>query len=121
MLEASDFSIITQYQQVYRGIVQYYLMAFDVSKFSKLHWVMARSLIKTLAAKHQTSTSEILRQLKTTIRTPKGNEMVCLEMRLAREGKAPLVARFGGIPLKRQPEAVLNDAPYVRRRDARSC
>jgi hypothetical protein len=34
-----------------------------------------------------------------------------LEVRVERDGRPPLVARFGGIPLVRQPQAVLRDTP----------
>jgi hypothetical protein len=35
--------------------------------------------------------------------------MKCLEVRVEREGKKPLIARFGGIPLRRQENAVIRD------------
>jgi hypothetical protein len=36
-------------------------------------------------------------------------------VRVEREGKRPLIAQFGGISLTRQPNAILNDTPYVYR------
>jgi hypothetical protein len=42
------------------------------------------------------------------IDTPHGLR-TCYEVIVEREGRKPLVARFGGIPLKRQKKAVLND------------
>lgn len=44
--------------------------------------------------------------------TPHGPR-TCLEARIGRAGRKPLVARFGGIPLKRQKKAVLNDRQPV--------
>ena len=44
----------------------------------------------------------------------------CYEARKERPGRKPLVARFGGIPLKRQRKAVIDDrlpAPPIRRRE----
>jgi AI2M/AI1M-like HNH endonuclease len=88
-------------------------MAHDVSKFNTLQWVMSRSLLKTLANKYRTKTTKLLAELKTTVETPAGTTMTCLEMRQERKDKPLLIARFGGIPLRRQPFAVLNDTPYV--------
>ena len=60
-LQETDFSIITQYQAEYRGLVQYYLLAFNVHRLWQLHWVMELSLVKTLANKFRTSAkSQIL-------------------------------------------------------------
>ncbi len=44
----------------------------------------------------------------------------CYEARKERPGRKPLVARFGGIPLKRQRKAVIDDrlpAPAIRRKE----
>jgi hypothetical protein len=40
MLSDHDYSIVSQYQAEYRGIVQYYLLASNVYHLGKLHWVM---------------------------------------------------------------------------------
>jgi hypothetical protein len=56
---------------------------------------------------------------KTTIDTPHGPRM-CFQASDHRAGKKPRVARFGGIPLKRQKRAVLNDrlpAPTTRKKE----
>jgi hypothetical protein len=45
---------------------------------------------------------------KTTITTPHGLR-TCFEARVERNGRNPLVSRFGGIPLKRQKNAIIND------------
>ena len=42
-LHDDDFSIITQYQAEYRGLVQYYLLAFNVHRLWRLHHVMRTS------------------------------------------------------------------------------
>jgi group II intron reverse transcriptase/maturase len=108
LLHESDFDIVCRYQAEYRGRVQYYLLAQNVSWLWRLHWVMQGSLLRTLANKHQTSLKAISKKYKTTIQTPYGS-MVCLEVVVPRPGRKPLVARFGGIPLRRQPTAVLAD------------
>jgi len=115
LLEDSDFSIVTRYQQEYRGLVQYYLLASNVDWFNKLHWVMRGSLLKTLAAKHKSSMMKLRQKYATTTQAETGETLNCLEVRVEREGKPPLVARFGGISLRRHPSAIPNDQPYVDR------
>lgn len=108
-MQDSDFSIVTQYQQEYRGIVQYYLLAQNVAHLYRLHWVMKGSLLKTLANKHKRSSTAIARKYRTMKQAPNGTLLKCLEVRVEREGKKPLVAQFGGIQLKPQPRATLLD------------
>ena len=102
-------SIVSRYQAEFRGVVQYYLLAYNVFRFGKLQWVMNKSLAKTLANKHKTTARKIFRRYKSTVQTAHG-ERACVEVVVQRgEGKRPLVARFGGIPLKRKRQAVLVD------------
>jgi Type II intron maturase len=116
LLENDDFTIINQYQQEYRGVVQYYLLAHNVSWFGKLHWQARCSLLKTLACKHQTSMKVQWRKYRANFQAANGTTYRCLEIQVPREGKKPLVARFGGIPLSREPMAVLVDQrPNVAR------
>ncbi len=120
LLEDDDFTIIERYQQEYRGIVQYYMLAHTVSWFWKLHWVAKVSLLKTLAYKHKTSTIAQLRKYKASFQAANGTTYTCLEIQVQREGKKPLVARFGGIPLRRQPMAVLADQNPIYERSERN-
>jgi hypothetical protein len=114
-LEDDDFSIVERYQQEYRGIVQYYLLAYNVGRLDKLRWIAEQSLMKTLACKHQTSVAAMYGKYKAKTQTPEGKTLKCLEVKRERKNKPPLVARFGGISLTRQPRAVLNDRPYVHK------
>lgn len=50
LLHDDDFTIIAKYQSEYAGRVQYYLLAQDVFRLGRLHWVMETSLLKTLGA-----------------------------------------------------------------------
>jgi group II intron reverse transcriptase/maturase len=120
LLQDDDFTIIDRYQQEYRGVVQYYLLAHNVSWFWKLHWVAKVSLLKTLACKHKTGTIAMLRKYQTSFQAADGTTYRCLEIQVQREGKKPLVARFGGIPLKRQPMAILVDQPPLYQRSERN-
>lgn len=109
LVPESDYAIISRYQQEYRGIVQYYILAYDVSRLNRLRWTMQTSLLKTLACKHRSSVSKMYAQFRTTCQLPDGSTLVCMETRVNREGKPPLIARFGGIPLRRNKEAVVRD------------
>ena len=52
MLKDSVLTIISTYQAEYRGLVEYYQMAYNLSTvMPKLKWDMERSLTKTLAHK----------------------------------------------------------------------
>ena len=109
LIRDSDYSIIRKYQAEYRGIVQYYLLAHNVAWFGKLYWVAETSLLKTLAGKHRSTVTKMAKRHKATIETTDGSKK-CLQVVIQRgEDKKPLVARFGGIPLKRKPEAILVD------------
>ena len=120
LLADDDYTIVSLYQAEFRGVVQYYLLALNVSHFGKLQWVMQQSLAKTLAAKHKTSTRKMVRRYKSTVETEHG-ERACLQVVVERgEGKSPLVARFDGIPLKRKRQAVLADQKPQRYRTERN-
>jgi group II intron reverse transcriptase/maturase len=113
LLNDSDFAIISRYGAEYRGIVQYYLLAGDVYRLGRLRWVMAVSLLKTLANKYDSSTTKMARKYAATIQTPHGPRK-CFQVSTQRDdGKKPLVATFGGIALKRQKRAVLRDREPV--------
>jgi len=109
LIQDDDFTIISRYQAEYRGLVQYYLLAINVAWLHKLHWVMETSLLRTLARKHWTSLKAMSEKYRATTETPYG-KLSCLEIVVEREnGKKPLVAQFGGIPLRRQERAIMTD------------
>jgi len=108
--QETDFSIITQYQAEYRGFVQYYLLALNVHRLWQLHWVMSLSLVKTLANKFRASVRRIRRKYQKTLVTLHGTQKV-LEVVVERGEKKPLVARFGGIELRWQKSAILDERP----------
>jgi group II intron reverse transcriptase/maturase len=106
--DRDDHAIISIYGAEYRGLVQYYLLAGDVWRLSRLEWVMKTSMLKTLAHRHRSTVSKMADKHKAAIATPHGPRR-CFEARVERDGRKPLVARFGGIPLRRQGKAVLDD------------
>ncbi|MEV5950627.1 reverse transcriptase domain-containing protein [Streptomyces sp. NPDC051993] len=108
LVNEPDYVIVGKYGIEYRGIVQYYLLASDVQRLHRLRWVMETSMLKTLASKHRSSVTKMAARFKAKISTPHGPR-TCFEATLARDSRRELVARFGGIPLKRQKAAELTD------------
>ena len=120
VLNDDDYTIVNRYQAEFRGVVQYYLLAQNVSHLGKLQWVMEWSLGKTLANKHKTTSRKIFRRYKSTAKTEYG-ERACLKVEVQRgDEKRPLVAQFGGIPLRRKRQAILVDRKPERYRSERN-
>ena len=104
------YSIISQSQQEFRGLAEYYHLAVNRSQLNRLKWVMERSLVATLAHKLPISISKVYKRYETTIKTPDGPRKV-LQVTVEREGgKKPLIARWGGITLARRNKAILDDS-----------
>lgn len=104
----TDYTIVATYASEFRGIVQYYLLASNVFRLHRLQWVMQTSMLRTLSRKHHAALTIMAERYKAKVDTPHGLRR-CYEARISREGRNPLVARFGGIPLKRQRTAELAD------------
>lgn len=109
----TDYSIISQYQTEYRGYVQYYQLADNVMWLKQLHWVMRTSLLKTLAHKHKSSVAKMAHKYRAKVETAEGPR-TCLEVTVPRVDKPPLIARFGGIPLKVNSMAMIQDRVLTR-------
>lgn len=111
LLHDSVYGIVVQYQQEYRGLVEYYRLAYNLHQLNRLKWLMEQSLAKTLARKLKISVRKVYRRYQTTLQTEQGPR-AGLQVTVQRgEGQKPLVATWGGITLARQPKAVLNDQP----------
>jgi len=107
-----DYDIIRIYGAEYRGVINYYLLAGDLWRFHALRWNAETSMLKTLAAKHQSTVTKMAARHKAKIETPHGLR-TCFEARVPRTGKKDLVARFGGIPLKPDRNRVITDPAPV--------
>jgi hypothetical protein len=103
-----DYDIVRVYGAEYRGIVNYYLLAQNVSRLGVLQWNALTSMLKTLAAKHRSTVAKTAARHRAAIETSDGPR-TCYEARKKREGRKDLVARFGGIPLRRDTRAVISD------------
>jgi group II intron reverse transcriptase/maturase len=114
-----DYDIVQTYAAEYRGIIGYYRLAIDVWRLGTLRWHALTSMLKTLAAKYQSTVSKMAAKYQAKIETPHGLR-TCFEASVHRDGKPDLVARFGGIPLIRDNNAVITDrippaAPHPRK------
>jgi group II intron reverse transcriptase/maturase len=107
-INESDHTIVSTYGAIYRGIVQFYLLAGNVFRLNRLTWVMETSMLRTLAAKHNSTVPKMAKKHKVKIETPEGIR-TCFEARVERQDRKPLVARFGGIPLKSKKQAAIID------------
>jgi hypothetical protein len=108
LLNESDYTILATYQLEYRGMVMDFRMAFNLHTLQKLKWAMEQSLTKTLAAKHKISVRKVYRKYQAELdidgKTYKGLQVI-----VPREGKKPLVATWGGIPLIWDINASIDD------------
>src|SRR3989440_10053050 len=108
LVNESDFTIIELYQSEYRGLVEYYRLAYNLHTLTKLEGVMEISLTKTLAAKFRISVPKVYKKYQAIFPVEKKPYKV-LQVLIEREGKKPLVARWGAISLHWDIKAAIND------------
>ena len=72
LMNDSEFAIIVRYQGEYRGLMNYYSMAYNLNARGYLRYTMETSLRKTLAGKNKTTVGKTLKRLQTVIKTPRG-------------------------------------------------
>ena len=119
----TDFNIVARYQAEFRGIVEYYQLAYNRHRFTRLKYIMERSLTKTLGHKNQISVTKVYRRYRATLQTAQGPRKTLRVTVKRTGGRRPLEATWGGISLKRKRFGVgvtLNDDPAVFRRGQRS-
>jgi hypothetical protein len=98
----TDFTVISRYQAVLRGVYNYYCMAVNVSRrMDRVRWALERSLTKTLANKLKVSVPKVYRTYETKI-----DGHAALQVVVPRPGKESLVATFGGFPFRRIVEGM---------------
>jgi group II intron reverse transcriptase/maturase len=101
----SDYTIIQRYQSVLQGLYNFYCMASNVSgRMGRILGILRSSLLKTLASKHKCKTSKIQRMY----RVP-NQEYTTYRVIVNRPGKEPLVATFGGMSLRKNPDGMGKD------------
>ena len=119
LLNESDYTIMATYQLEYRGIANYYHCAYNLAELSSLKWVMEQSLTKTLANKHKTTVASIYKKYTTHLNVD-GRTYKVLQVAVPREGKKPLVATWGAIPLKWEVKTPIEDQPQRQQWNNRS-
>jgi group II intron reverse transcriptase/maturase len=118
-MQESDFTIVAMYQLEFRGIANYYKLAYNMHTLTKLKGVMETSLTKTLATKYKVSVPNIYEKYGTRLEV-NGKEYKVLQVVIPREGKRPLVATWGGVPLSWDIKATLKEKLSVIWRGERS-
>ncbi len=108
LINDSDFSIIALYQAEYRGLLEYYRLAYNLHRLTTLEGIMEQSLTKTLATKQKLSVPKVYRKYQVTVRVGKKSFKV-LQTTIEREGKKPLVAQWGAISLHWDIKAPVKD------------
>ncbi|MDP9315334.1 MAG: reverse transcriptase domain-containing protein [Chloroflexota bacterium] len=108
LLQETDYGIVARYAQELMGFANYYGLASNRSKLWKLHSTMRYSLLATLAGKHKTTRRQIANRYTRIIETEEGPKKA-ITVTLDREGKPPLVARFGGYSYKRRADKPIVD------------
>ena len=68
----SDFRIVSRYQAEFRGIAEYYQLAYNRHRLGLLRWIMERSLTKTLGHKNKISVNKVWHRYRATWQTPAG-------------------------------------------------
>jgi group II intron reverse transcriptase/maturase len=107
-----DYDIVRAYGAEYAGVVNYYLLAQDVWRLTKFRWHAETSMLKTLAAKHNSTVAKMAARYRAKVVTGDGPR-ACYEARVTRRGKRDLVARFGGIALRQDRRAAIADPGLV--------
>ena len=113
----SDFRIVSRYQTEFRGIAEYYQLAYNRHRLGLLRWIMERSLTKTLGHKKKISVNKVWNRYRATWQTPAGPRRG-LQVKVERGAKRPLVARWGGVSLARKTTRVVlkDDLPGIWRK-----
>jgi hypothetical protein len=110
LLENEAYTIVLTYQLEYRGIANSYQLAHNMFHLRKLKQIMEISLTKTLAAKYKLPVRKVYGKYGAPLMVG-GKKYKVLQANVPREGKSPLGAAWGGIPLKRNMKATLEERP----------
>jgi group II intron reverse transcriptase/maturase len=97
----SDYDIVRRYAVEFSGLVNYYVLAINVSRLNDLKYIMMQSLVKTLALKHRIRAKKVYRRYGT-----RENGRTVIRVTVRRPGKKPLVATFGDKSCRRSREPV---------------
>ncbi len=106
LLEQSDHDIVATYGMEFQGLVNYYVLAYDVAKkLYPVKWAYEQSLVKTLASKHKRPVTWAYRKYKRKL----NNGITGIVVETIREGKKPLIAKFGATPICQDKRSIIPD------------
>jgi group II intron reverse transcriptase/maturase len=112
LLNNSDYDIVLTYNLEFQGLANYYALAHDVGKkLYPVKWIYLQSLVKTLAAKHKRKATWVYKRYYHKL----NNGIKAIVVKVEREGKDPLIARFGAKPIRFDRGAILNDTTLQSR------
>lgn len=97
LMQGTDYEIVRTYTDEFRGMCQYYKMAFNAGKLSRIKYEAERSLTTTLAGKHKMTVKQVYQKYR---RTSLG--ITALVVIVPRKDKKPLIATWGTINPKRE-------------------
>ena len=114
----SNFRIVTRFQTEFRGVAEYYQLAYNRHRLGLLRWVMELSLTKTLGHKNKVSVNKVWDRYRATWQTLAGPRRGLQVMVDRGGGKRPLVARWGGVSLARRttPVVLTDELPVIWRK-----
>lgn len=99
LLQCSDFEIVMTYGSEFRGIVNYYSMAYDVSRyFYPVKHVFMESAARTLANKHKMSRAKVFAKYKRT--SELGVNALIVEAPNPNHPEKPHYAKLGEHPIR---------------------
>lgn len=109
-IELSDYEIVETFGAQLRGLVNYYILANNISTaLSQVRWVCMESARKTLAAKHKIRRPAITFQRYYHDRTHP-DEWRHIRVTIPRAGKSSLIAKCGETPLRTRKTSYTKDS-----------
>jgi group II intron reverse transcriptase/maturase len=106
LINNADYDIVMTYNLEFQGLASYYAMAHDAAaKLYPVKRVYLQSLVKTLAVKHKQRATWVYRRYY----RKRENGIKAIVVEIPREGRKPLVAKFGAKPIRFDKWAVLTD------------
>ena len=119
LLQCSDFEIVMTYGSEFRGIVNYYSMAYNVARsFYPVKYMFMESAARTLANKHKMSRKSIFAKYKRT--SEQGVKALIVETPNPNRPDKPYYAKLGEQPIRTSFATVVQnkiDTYYVNRNE----
>lgn len=118
LLNCSDYEIVRTYDLKFRGLVNYYALASNVSTLYHVRYHLQQSLVKTLAAKYKISVAKVYKRYAKVGQHKK--HCITVTVDNPKNPDKPLVARFSDMPIKRKRIAIIIDkytTSYNRRNE----